>query len=106
MSVRTTTLSLQPLKPDWSLDDRAIAIVVANQVLGEILHHHVIEIRLHATIAVGLPGHDHEIEPLVRLDERIHQPDRVAGVHVVIYVAGGEQQAPFRFPARSMFVGT
>jgi hypothetical protein len=46
--------------------------------------------------AIGVPvtdtrNHDH-VEPLVRLDERVHQPHRVRRVHVVVDLPGRQQQ--------------
>ena len=59
--------------------------------------------RARTGVAVALPGHDVELEPLVGLDECIGKAVGVRRVHVVVDVAGDERQVRFRFFASSEF---
>ena len=61
-------------------------------MFGEILEQHVREVRLHIAIPVRLARHEHEVEALVGLDERVGHADGVSGMHVVIHVARDEEQ--------------
>src|SRR5262249_4691600 len=72
------------------IDIRA-RLPVVQQVLREELPHPLREVRLVIGKAVPFPGQDQHVEPLVCLDQRVRQTDRVRGMDVVVHVPVNEQ---------------
>jgi hypothetical protein len=60
-------------------------------VLDEEVPAAALEVGVPAKV-VGLIREDQQVEVLVRLDQRVHELQRGRYGHVLIYVAGGEQQ--------------
>src|SRR5262249_20433585 len=58
--------------------------------------HPLREVGLLVAEGVRLARQDQHVEPLVRPDQGINQPDRVRRVHVVVHVPVNEQQVPLQ----------
>src|SRR5262245_54662502 len=65
---------------------------ISEQELREILGLQLPRVRRHWAERVRLSRIDHVIEPLVVLNQRVHQTNRVRRVHVVVFVARLEEQ--------------
>jgi len=68
----------------------------ACQMLHEVLRSQPEPVVRHAAEAMALPWKQKEVESLVCLDERIRHADGIGRVHVVVDVAGSQEQVPFQ----------
>ena len=73
-------------------------VEIAQQVLAEVIGADPRQVLRFRPVAVPLPGQDHEIEAFIGLDEHLADVQRIAGVDVVIDIAGRNQQVPFQVP--------
>src|SRR5579864_6284888 len=69
-------------------------VEIAEQVFAEIVGAHPGDVVILRLVAVAQARQHHHVKTLVSLDQRIHKPQRVGGVHVVVDVASDEQQVP------------
>jgi hypothetical protein len=67
-------------------------VEIAQQVLAEVIGADPREVLRFRPVGVPLSGQDHEIEALIGFDQRVGEPQRIAGVDVVIDIAGRNQQ--------------
>jgi len=68
--------------------------VVPYQVTAEIIRLEPEKVLGHVAETVPLARENEEIETLVGLDQGVGQADGIAGMHIVVDVAGTDQQAP------------
>lgn len=61
-----------------------LLVEITQEVLAEVVGADPGEILRFRPVGVALAGQNHEIEVLIGFDECVRQPQRVAGMHVVV----------------------